>query len=175
MLKSWSTNLSSTPKGVRIRNCIHFVALIALSWSISACAEENSTELNQYKHAEWGQEQGFSSGRIQALAQTRDGYLWIGTSEGLFRFDGVRFVPILTDQNQPLRQILGLTVDNDGTLWVRAADTRIRQVHQDSISAPVSIGTRLLGIVTMAVAPRRCTTATTGDDGRSTAGFLTCG
>ena len=152
MLKSWSTNLSSTPKGVRIRNCIHFVALIALSWSISACAEENSTELNQYKHAEWGQEQGFSSGRIQALAQTRDGYLWIGTSEGLFRFDGVRFVPILTDQNQPLRQILGLTVDNDGTLWVRAADTRIRQVHQDSISAPVSIGTRLLGIVTMAVA-----------------------
>jgi len=137
---------------LRIRSQIHIVALIALSWSILACAETNSTELNQYKRAEWGAEQGLSSGRIQALAQTRDGYLWIGTAEGLLRFDGVRFVPILTDQKQPLLHILGLIVDKDGILWVRAADTRIRKVQRDSISPPVSVGKRLLGIVTMAPA-----------------------
>ena len=126
--------------------------LIALSWSLFARGQTNSTELNEYKRAEWRLDQGLSSGRIQALAQTRDGYLWIGTAEGLLRFDGVRFVPILTDQQQPLRHILGLIVDKEGILWVRAADTRIRQVQRDSISPPVSIGNRLLGIVTMAAA-----------------------
>jgi ligand-binding sensor domain-containing protein/signal transduction histidine kinase len=117
-----------------------------------ACAEVRGTELNQYKRAEWGFGQGLSSGRIQALAQTRDGYLWIGTAEGLLRFDGIRFVPILTDQKQPLLHILGLLVDRDGVLWVRAADTRIRQVHRDTISPPVSLGSRILGIVTMGAA-----------------------
>lgn len=125
---------------------------MTLSCSLFARAETNSPELNQYKRAEWGLDQGLSSGGIQALAQTRDGYLWIGTAEGLLRFDGVRFVPILTDQNQPLRHILGLTVDKDGILWVRAADTRIRQVQRDSISPPVSLGNHLLAIVTMAAA-----------------------
>jgi ligand-binding sensor domain-containing protein/signal transduction histidine kinase len=126
--------------------------LVALSWSLCACAQNNSTQIHEYKRAEWGLEQGLSSGRIQAIAQTRDGYLWIGTVEGLLRFDGTRFVPILTEEKQPLRDILGLTVDKDGILWVRAADTRIRQVQRDSISAPVVVGTRLLGIVTMAAA-----------------------
>jgi ligand-binding sensor domain-containing protein/signal transduction histidine kinase len=144
--------LSFSLERLTIRSPIKIVALIALSWSLLACAQTNTTELNQYKRAEWGLEQGLSPGRIQALAQTRDGYLWIGTAEGLLRFDGIRFVPILTDQKQPLRHILGLTVDKDGILWVRAADTRIRQVQRDSISPPVSIGSRLLAIVTMAAA-----------------------
>jgi ligand-binding sensor domain-containing protein len=144
--------LSFTLERLSIRSQVHIVALLALSCSLLACAETNNTELNQYKRAEWGLDQGLSSARIQALAQTRDGYLWIGTAEGLLRFDGVRFVPILTDQKQPLLHILGLTVDKDGILWVRAADARIRQVQRDSISPPVSVGSRLLGIVTMAAA-----------------------
>jgi len=57
---------------------------------------------------------------IRAICQTPDGYLWIGTSGGLARFDGVRFVvyaryntPTMTDDN-----IRGLTVAKDGSLWV---------------------------------------------------------
>ena len=110
--------------------------------------------MHEYKRAEWGSEQGLPPSRIQAIAQTRDGYLWIGTVEGLLRFDGTRFVPILTDEQKPLRDILGLTVDKDGVLWVRAADTRIRKVQRDSISSPITLGTRLLGVVTMASAQK---------------------
>lgn len=126
--------------------------LFALSLAGLVRAQTNKTGLDQYKRAEWDLDQGLSSGRIQALAQTRDGYLWIGTAEGLLRFDGIRFVPILTSNNQPLPRVLGLTVDKGGTLWVRAADTHVREVHQDNISGPVANGDRFLGIVAMAQA-----------------------
>jgi ligand-binding sensor domain-containing protein/signal transduction histidine kinase len=135
-----------------IRSQLHIAALIALSWAGFGRAQINTTGLNQYKRAEWGSEQGLSSGRIQALAQTRDGYLWIGTAEGLLRFDGIRFVPVLTNDKQPLPQILGLTVGNDGILWLRAGDTHVRQVQRDNISRPIAIGNRFLGIVAMAPA-----------------------
>ena len=142
--------MSSILEELNILSRIQFAAFLVLSWSLLARAQIDSSDFNQYKRAAWGAEQGISAGRVQALAQTRDGYLWIGTAGGLFRFDGVRFVPILTEQNKPLLQILGLTVDQDGILWVRAADTRLRQVHRDRISAPVSLGSQLLGIVSVA-------------------------
>ena len=135
-----------------IRIQLHIAALIAISCSGLARAQIDSTGFNQYKRTEWSLEQGLSSGRIQALAQTRDGYLWIGTAEGLLRFDGIRFVPVLTNDKQPLPQVLGLTVDNDGILWVLGGDTHVRQVQQESISLPISIGDRFLGIVAMAPA-----------------------
>ena len=56
---------------------------------------------------------------MRALAQTPDGYLWVGTSGGLARFDGVRFVvftrfntPAITEDN-----IRSLAVSGDGSLW----------------------------------------------------------
>ena len=112
----------------------------------------NGANLDQYRRAEWGADQGLSSGRIQALAQTRDGYLWIGTAEGLLRFDGIRFVPMFTEDKKPLPQILALTVDNDGVLWVISGDTHLRKVQQDFISSPVAIGDQFLRLVAMAPA-----------------------
>lgn len=118
-----------------------------ISWSICACGQAITSDLHQYKRAEWNSDQGLSSGRIQALSQTPDGYLWIGTAKGLLRFDGIRFVPILTPQRQPLPQILGLTVDKDGILWARAGDSRLRQVERDAISSPVSVEKKFIAIV----------------------------
>ncbi len=68
----------------------------------------------------WRTQDGLPENRIRAICQTPDGYLWIGTSGGLARFDGVRFVvyaryntPTMSDDN-----IRGLTVAKDGSLWV---------------------------------------------------------
>ncbi len=139
------------------------VALVALLWTHFVCAQNSTSTLQQYKRAEWGPEQGLSSGRVQALAQTPDGYLWIGTAQGLLRFDGVRFVPILIPQKQPLPQILGLTVDKDGVLWSRAGDTRLRKVQIDGISPPVSLKSHFLGIVVTAAAQATGIYATSTD------------
>jgi ligand-binding sensor domain-containing protein/signal transduction histidine kinase len=71
-------------------------------------------------HRVWGAEEGLPVNTATALVQTRDGYLWIGTQEGLVRYDGVTFTvfdrrntPCLTDQ-----WILRLSPMPDGSVWV---------------------------------------------------------
>jgi ligand-binding sensor domain-containing protein/signal transduction histidine kinase len=74
----------------------------------------------QYGHETWQTEQGLPQNTVQALCQTRDGYLWIGTKEGLARFDGIRFT-IFDKQNTPQilnNQIRNLYEDREGRLWI---------------------------------------------------------
>jgi ligand-binding sensor domain-containing protein len=53
------------------------------------------------------------------LAQTTDGYLWIGTRDGLFRFDGVRFIPMTRLAGQQVPTVIGsLLATRDGSLWI---------------------------------------------------------
>src|SRR5208283_464257 len=52
-----------------------------------------SLDINQYAHNAWTVRDGFFQGYIDGIAQTPDGYLWLGTEFGLVRFDGVRSVP----------------------------------------------------------------------------------
>jgi ligand-binding sensor domain-containing protein len=83
-----------------------------------AFALDPNRALSQYIHDRWGPDDGFPKGPVYAIAQTEDGYLWIGTESGLVRFDGVNF-RIIKDQSGQARSVLGLTSDNEGNLWVR--------------------------------------------------------
>jgi signal transduction histidine kinase/ligand-binding sensor domain-containing protein len=68
----------------------------------------------------WSGDNGLPNSSVSAIAQTPDGYLWIGTHNGLARFDGIRFVnfdPINTPELDQAR-IRGLFVDEHGTLWI---------------------------------------------------------
>lgn len=72
----------------------------------------------------WTSENGLPDNSVTAIAQTPDGYLWIGTYNGLARFDGVRFVPF-DPANTPALQharIRRLYVDGRGTLWINTYD-----------------------------------------------------
>jgi len=73
----------------------------------------------EYATRVWRTQEGLPENRVRALAQTPDGYLWIGTTGGIARFDGVRFVvytrintPAITEDN-----IRSLSVARDGSLW----------------------------------------------------------
>ena len=57
-----------------------------------AFALNSSLDVSQYAHTSWRISDGFPAGIIRAMTQTADGYLWLGTELGLFRFDGVRAV-----------------------------------------------------------------------------------
>jgi hypothetical protein len=52
-----------------------------------------SLDINQYAHTAWTIREGFFKGTIYSIAQTPDGYLWLGTEFGLLRFDGNRSMP----------------------------------------------------------------------------------
>ncbi len=93
------------------------VLLACCSW---ASALDPSLDISQYAHPAWRIREGFSKGRITSIAQTPDGYLWLGTEFGLLRFDGVRNV--LWDetrvQHLPSRYIRNLLTARDGRLWI---------------------------------------------------------
>ena len=76
--------------------------------------------LTEYSVASWGQKDGFPLGNTWAIVQDEDGYLWLGTDTGLFRFDGIRFVPwTAPDADPPLRgSVRSLLVARDGSLWI---------------------------------------------------------
>lgn len=68
----------------------------------------------------WQVEQGLPQNTVQTMLQTSDGYLWIGTRDGLARFDGLRFM-IFDRQNTPQmaqNQIRRLKEDRAGRLWI---------------------------------------------------------
>jgi len=91
-----------------------------LALSPPAFALNPSADISQYAHTAWRIRDGFTSHRITAIAQTQDGYLWLGTEGGLLRFDGVKVVswepPAGTSLPSPyIRSLLGA---RDGTLWI---------------------------------------------------------
>ena len=68
----------------------------------------------------WHVEDGLPDGSVTALAQTPDGYLWVGTRKGLVRFDGARFSRAGSDRKDGLldQRVRGLLAAHDGSLWI---------------------------------------------------------
>jgi signal transduction histidine kinase/ligand-binding sensor domain-containing protein len=102
-----------------------FLALITigtLSFFLGSArvpALDPSLDVNQYGHTAWRVRDGFSVGTIFAMAQTPDGYLWLGSEFGLFRFDGIHAVPWQPPAGQHLpARPYSLLVTRDGTLWI---------------------------------------------------------
>src|SRR6478672_4452710 len=85
-----------------------------------ALALDPKLDVNQYAHTAWKVRDGFAKGDIYSIAQTPDGYLWLGTEFGVLRFGGVRAVPWQPPpgQNLPSNQIFSLLASRDGTLWI---------------------------------------------------------
>ena len=82
-------------------------------------ALDRSLEVSQYGHTAWTARDGFSVGAIFAMAQTPDGYLWLASEFGLFRFDGVHAIPWQPPAGQQLPNApYALLVTRDGTLWI---------------------------------------------------------
>ncbi|HWC20614.1 MAG TPA: two-component regulator propeller domain-containing protein, partial [Terriglobales bacterium] len=98
--------------------CGTWIAML-LSWCVCSFALDPSTKLSQYAHTAWRIRDGFSLGTIFAMAQTHDGYLWLGSEFGLFRFDGIRAVQWQPPEGQRLPSApYSLLVTRDGTLWI---------------------------------------------------------
>src|ERR1700686_2592896 len=93
---------------------------ILLAFSTCASALDPSLDISQYAHSAWKIREGFSKGRIPSIAQTPDGYLWLGTEFGLLRFDGVRNVLWyqIAVEHLPSNYVRNLLAAHDGRLWI---------------------------------------------------------
>jgi signal transduction histidine kinase/ligand-binding sensor domain-containing protein len=77
-------------------------------------------DINQYAHKAWMAGEGFSKGSVYAIAQTPDGYLWLGTEFGVARFDGIRSVEWRPPNGEHLSggRVRSLLAARDGRLWI---------------------------------------------------------
>src|SRR5271157_967788 len=97
-----------------------FSLAILLACCTCAFALDPSLDISQYAHSSWKIRDGFPKGVVYSIAQTLDGYLWLGTEFGLVRFDGVRAVEWQPGAGRQLPSdwIRSLLVSRDGTLWI---------------------------------------------------------
>lgn len=112
---------------IRVLLCLSLCLLRVTSvWAL-----DPNRNISQYAHNAWTTQDGFLPGMVNALAQTSDGYLWIGTSAGLVRFDGIRFVP-WDAPGSPLAysasEITALTGARDGSIWIAARAGQTKQI-----------------------------------------------
>lgn len=118
-----------------------FYALICFLPTPSIHASNPRVRLSQLEHSTWRLQDGVFNGAPLGIAQTKDGYLWIGTIRGLVRFDGVRFVP----WRPPEKQILGslvirsLLAARDGSLWIGTSTGLAHWTNGELISFPGSV------------------------------------
>ncbi|MEO8126103.1 MAG: two-component regulator propeller domain-containing protein, partial [Bryobacteraceae bacterium] len=94
---------------------------MAAGFARTARAIDPNRTMSQYVRQHWGAESGFPKGPVYSIDQTKDGYLWVGTEKGLFRFDGTSFQQMQAGnaEQRALNHVLGLLPDADGGLWIR--------------------------------------------------------
>ena len=102
--------------------------LLAIAWllgcGLPGLALEPSTPLANYGRQSWGMENGLPQNTVQALLQTRNGFVWLGTEVGLVRFDGNGFA--VFDKNStpalPGNDVRYLLETRDGALWIGTSE-----------------------------------------------------
>lgn len=98
--------------------------------------------ISQYVHQVWQDDQGLPQNDVLAITPTRDGYLWIGTEEGLARFDGAHFV-VFDSRNTPglkNNTITALFEDRDRNLWIGTLGGLFRMTRGAIAGYPVPGG-----------------------------------
>lgn len=100
--------------------CGALLGVVGLLGGMRAWALDPAKELSQYHMDLWTERDGLPQASVHAITQTRDGYLWIGTRDGLARFDGVTFTVFTAENAAGLESndIRALYEDKQGTLWI---------------------------------------------------------
>jgi ligand-binding sensor domain-containing protein len=123
---------------------------LAILLTHSAFALDPKKKLHQYAHQAWTLGTGLPGDLVTAITQTTDGYLWVGTSEGLARFDGAHFEIFDKASGQlPSDYIFCLLADLDGALWIgtNGGLARYRMGKFETFGSETGLGdARVLGM-----------------------------
>jgi signal transduction histidine kinase/ligand-binding sensor domain-containing protein len=96
------------------------LSIVAILSVVPAWALDPSLDVSQYTRTSWSLRDGAFRGYPKSLAQTTDGYLWLGTDSGVVRFDGSRFTVWKPPAGAtlPSERVVKLLATRDGSLWI---------------------------------------------------------
>ncbi len=110
--------------------------LAAAACATLAFALDPDRAITQFVHTSWTEKDGAPT-NVRSLAQTRDGYLWLGTPGGLFRFDGVRFTAFEPPPGEsfPSSRVRRLLATRDGALWIVWAVGQVSRLQNGRLTS----------------------------------------
>lgn len=128
--------------------CLRFYGMLLLVYLLSSgaltcpgvlmCTTAAASIVEDMDHRRWtASDHGLTA--VSALAQTADGYLWLGTHAGLYRFDGFDFEPVTAADGKPLGVVSALLGTNRG-LWVGLRAGGVRLISADGVLHPEDPG-----------------------------------
>jgi signal transduction histidine kinase len=126
--------ISSRPAGINSRWRTSILVAIAIAVTARPALPSQATS---YTHRSWRTEDGLPANRVRAVAQDRDGYLWVGTDLGLARFDGVKFTVWDSHGASAASRVgvLAICAASDGSLWISfPGQAGVDRIRGDSIS-----------------------------------------
>jgi len=152
-MKSYSRNSNISRSRPFARRWLLEFAKAGLA--IACCANatlaiDPDRPLGQYVHNSWGIGEGFPDETVTSIAQTRDGYLWIGTNKSLIRFDGLSFQKFqqAVPTTFPIGAVKSLRSDGQGNLWILLSTTKLLRYHDgifDVVRGEVENGVTAIG------------------------------
>jgi len=146
---------------------ILLISLLILTPAKRASASlDPDRPISQYIHQSWQTQDGLPQASVVAIAQTPNGYLWLGTEEGLARYDGVRFS--LFDKHTAGLQddlLQALFVDHEGTLWLGTRSSGLHYLKNGKFGSAFSSSSGLSGKAITALYEDRAGTLWIGTDG----------
>jgi ligand-binding sensor domain-containing protein/signal transduction histidine kinase len=100
------------------------LALVLASAAFECRCENPGVELQDFALRTWSKADGLPDGSVAVIQQTTDGYLWIGTTAGLVRFDGVKFTEVALPKGRLRRPaaVTALCEDTAGCVWIGTED-----------------------------------------------------
>ncbi len=130
------------PTGTK-RRFLKFACLVlSVSMASVSFAASHGDRISQYGHTVWRVQDGYFGGMVEAITQATDGYLWVGTDAGLFKFDGVRFVRWESPfgESLPPGRVFSLLAARDGSLWIGTDGGLAHLVNNRLIKHPKTEG-----------------------------------
>lgn len=103
-----------------------------------ACVATMHLAAQRYTFRQYGSREGLTNLSVNALLQDRAGYIWVGTDNGLFRYDGSGFQTFSHGEGLPNSEVRALAESPDGALWVATQGGIARSVGNEF--KPVDFG-----------------------------------
>ena len=139
MCKNWSAALPA----------LAFFVALALFVAPECKALDAQLQVSQYQKQHWQMEDGLPHNYVFTILRAPDGYLLVGTDEGLARFDGVRFVPEDLDPTLGLSKkwVLSMALARDGSIWTGTFDGGLYQWRNGKVVTRLEEGSSIFDIV----------------------------
>jgi PAS domain S-box-containing protein len=117
--------------------CFRYLSVLLFHGVIAGVIWGTTTP--SYRHDLWNTSGGFPGGYVYSITQTADGYIWIGSSKGLIRYDGTAFMPVRVSDSNPEAKlpVWGLLTDLDDQLWVIDDHTHVFRYSSDRLLGPL--------------------------------------